>query len=59
MYYQAIPPSWLHQRFTTAPGGQATKRLYYLASRLDLDGTSMEHWKLPLVSSARGSSSVA
>ena len=51
MYYQAIPPSWLHQRFTTAPGGQATKRLYYLASRLDLDGTPMEHWKLPLVSS--------
>ncbi|MGR9053488.1 MAG: hypothetical protein ACU84J_12645, partial [Gammaproteobacteria bacterium] len=51
LYDQSIPPYWLHQRFTTAPNGPATKRLYYLASRLDLEGTPMAHWKLRLVGS--------
>jgi hypothetical protein len=50
MYSQAIPPYWLHQRFSIAPKGEATKRLYYLTSHLNLDGTAMENWKLPLVS---------
>lgn len=50
MYYQAIPPYWLHQRFTAAPDGPATRRLYYLASHLNLRGTAIENWKLPLVS---------
>jgi hypothetical protein len=50
MYYQAIPPYWLHQRFVAAPNGPATRRLYYLTSRLNLRGTPMENWKLPLVS---------
>ena len=50
LYSQSIPPSWLQQRFRTAPDGPATRRLYYLASRLNLDGTPMEDWKLKLVS---------
>lgn len=50
MHYQAIPPYWLRHRFSLAPNGEATKRLYYLASHLNLQGTAMENWKLPLVS---------
>jgi phosphoenolpyruvate carboxylase len=33
LYYQAIPPSYLQDRFTTADGYE-TQRLYYLASHL-------------------------
>jgi mono/diheme cytochrome c family protein len=50
--YQSIPPSFLNDRFTSAPDGDATRRLYYLASNLQLAGTSTEHWKLPLASSS-------
>jgi hypothetical protein len=52
MYYQSIPPFFLQQRFTLAPDGEATKRLYYMASRLDTKtkGTPIENWKLRLVS---------
>ncbi len=50
MYYQSIPPYYLNQRFTTVPDGEATKRLYYLTSRLNLEETALEDWKLPLVS---------
>jgi Cytochrome P460 len=50
LYDQSIPPYWLHQRFTAAPDGPATKRLYYMASHLDLAGTPMADWKLRLVS---------
>lgn len=50
LYYQAIPPSWLHQRFTTVPKGKATQRLYYMTSHLNLKDTPMEGWKLKLVS---------
>lgn len=53
LYSQSIPPSWLHQRFSTAPDGLATRRLYYMASRLDLKGTPMENWKLKLVSDSK------
>lgn len=49
MYYQAIPPFWLHQRFKLAPEGEATQRLYYMTSHLNLDDTPMKDWKLPLV----------
>ncbi|MCB1041935.1 MAG: hypothetical protein KDC35_03290 [Acidobacteria bacterium] len=49
VYSQAIPPSWLHQRFSTVPDGEATRRLYYMASHLDLAGTPMQNWKLKLV----------
>lgn len=54
MYNQSIPPFWLHERFKTAPEGLATKRLYYVTSRLNLKGTYMEDWKLPLVTVERG-----
>jgi hypothetical protein len=48
MYNQSIPPFWLHQRFKLAPDQPATKRLYYITSHLNLDGTAMEDWKLAL-----------
>ena len=50
LYYQAIPPYWLKQRFTDA---LATKRLYFMASHLDLEGTPMQDWKLKLVSNSK------
>jgi mono/diheme cytochrome c family protein len=53
MYYQSIPPYYLNQRFTLAPNGEATQRLYYLTSRLNLEKTPMKDWKLPLVSEHR------
>ncbi len=52
MYYQSIPPYWLHQRFSLAPDQPATRRLYYLASHLATKGTSIENWVLPLVSAS-------
>jgi hypothetical protein len=52
MYYQSIPPSYLRDRFTTAPTGKATQRLYYLASHLNLQGTNITDWKLRLSSAS-------
>ncbi|EPX85991.1 hypothetical protein [Salipiger mucosus] len=46
LYSQAIPPYYLKQRFETAPDGPATRRLYYMASRLETEGTLIEDWKL-------------
>ncbi|MCP8898064.1 hypothetical protein [Gilvimarinus xylanilyticus] len=48
MYYQAIPPYWLKQRFDLAPEGEATRRLHYLASRLNLDGSILAQWKFKI-----------
>ncbi|WP_299614611.1 hypothetical protein [uncultured Tateyamaria sp.] len=48
LYSQAIPPYYLKQRFETAPNGPATQRLYYLASRLQTEGTLIENWKLKI-----------
>ncbi|ODA66684.1 hypothetical protein A7A08_02452 [Methyloligella halotolerans] len=50
LYYQPLPPHWLKERFATAPDMPATQRLYYIASRLKLDGTPMENWKFKLTS---------
>lgn len=50
LYYQTIPPYYLNQRFVAAPNGTATRRLYYLTSNLNLTGTPVENWKLPIVS---------
>lgn len=50
LYYQSIPPFYLNMRFTTAPDGEATRRLYYLTSNLVTDGTPIKDWKLRLVS---------
>ena len=50
LYYQSIPPSYLKQRFETAPNGPATRNLYYYTSRLDPNrpGTHIQQWKLKI-----------
>lgn len=53
LYYQTIPPYYLSQRFTAVPNGDATKRLYYLTSNLNLTGTPVQNWKLPIVSTGQ------
>jgi hypothetical protein len=50
LYYQAIPPFYLQDRFCTAQGAD-TNRLYFLTGRLNLTGTAAEGWKLKVVSS--------
>ena len=45
LYYQAIPPYYLQDRFTTAQGDN-TQRLHYLTSHLNVEGTNIENWKL-------------
>ncbi len=50
LYYQNIPPYYLQQRFTIGKG-EATKRLYYIASNLNLHDSPMENWKI-LIGSA-------
>lgn len=52
LYYQAIPPRYLQDRFTTAQGDN-TRRLHYLASHLNLKGTNIESWKLLTGSDSR------
>jgi hypothetical protein len=49
LYYQSIPPYYLAMRFNEAPDGPATKRLYYLASTLKVEGTAIADWKLRVV----------
>ena len=53
LYYQSIPPYYLHQRFAAAPTEDATKRLYYLTSNLNVTGMAakempVKNWKLPI-----------
>ena len=50
LYYQAMPPYYLRNLFTTAPDGPATRRLHHLTSHLDLKGTPAEGWKLRITS---------
>ncbi|HVE70315.1 MAG TPA: cytochrome P460 family protein [Thermoanaerobaculia bacterium] len=45
LYYQNIPPYYLDQRFRIGKG-EATRRLYYIASNLNLQGSPMENWKI-------------
>ncbi|HEX2835089.1 MAG TPA: hypothetical protein VHW00_18895 [Thermoanaerobaculia bacterium] len=45
LYYQNIPPYYLDQRFRIGKG-EATRRLYYIASNLNLEGSEMEDWKI-------------
>ena len=52
LYYQNIPPYFLQQRFTIGKG-DATQRLYYLASNLNLNGTAMENWKIRIATVER------
>lgn len=46
LYYQAMPPYFLKNLFESAPNGEATQRLHYMLSNLDLEGTAVEDWKL-------------
>ena len=50
LYYQPTPPFFLQDRFCTSDGDD-TKRLYYLAGKLDLAGTPAQDWKLRVVTS--------
>lgn len=50
LYYQAMPPYFLKSLFENAPNGEATKRLHFILSNMDLKGTAIEDWKLPVVS---------
>ena len=50
--YQAIPPSYLKDRFTIGKGVE-TQRLAYLASHLNVEKTPIDGWKLPIVSATR------
>ena len=50
--YQAIPPSYLRDRFTIGKGLE-TQRLAYLTSHLNLEKTPIDGWKLPIASTSR------
>jgi hypothetical protein len=50
--YQAIPPYYLKDRFTIGKGAE-TQRLAYLTSHLNVEGTPIDDWKLPIVSATR------
>jgi hypothetical protein len=52
LYYQSIPPYFLNDRFTQAPNGPATQRLYYLTSNLQTKGTSIENWKFQIATAS-------
>jgi hypothetical protein len=50
LYYQATPPFFLQDRFCTSNSAD-TKRLFYLAGKLQLVGTMAQDWKLRVVTS--------
>jgi hypothetical protein len=50
LYYQPTPPFYLQDRFCTS-SSEDTKRLFYLAGKLDLSGTTAQDWKLRVVTS--------
>lgn len=52
LYYQAIPPYYLNERFNVGKGPQ-TKLLAYLTSHLTVERTPIEEWKLFLVCATR------
>lgn len=52
LFYQAIPPIYLQNRFDQAKG-PATRRLHYMASRLNTDQTSFPGWKLRVAEATR------
>ena len=54
LYYQAVPPFFLQDRFCTAKGLD-TQRLYYLAGKLDTAGGPIQSWKLKVGQTARAS----
>jgi hypothetical protein len=52
LYYQAMPPYYLRALFETSPDGPAARRLHYMTSHMNLKGTPIEGWKLPVASAA-------
>jgi len=52
LYYQSLAPYFLQDRFCVAPDGPDTRRLYFLAGHLNLDGTEVEGWKLQIAQSS-------
>jgi hypothetical protein len=52
LFYQSIPPYFLNDRFTQAPNGPATQRLYYLTSNLQTKGTPIEDWKFQIATAS-------
>ena len=52
LYYQAIPPFFLQDRFCTAKGLD-TQRLYYLSGKLDTAGGPIQSWKLKVGQTAK------
>jgi hypothetical protein len=59
LFYQAMPPYFLQDRFCTAPEKPDTSRLFFLTGHLDLSGTRAEGWKLLVVSSGAVAVAVA
>src|SRR6201988_45279 len=53
LYYQSIPPYFLHDRFSQAPNSPATQRLYYLTSNLQTKGTPIEDWKFLIATASQ------
>jgi hypothetical protein len=51
LYYQAIPPAYLQDRFCSTPRQPDTERLFFVAGHTNLDSTRAEGWKLQVVSS--------
>lgn len=52
LFYQSIPPNYLRDRFNQATG-PATRRLHYMASRLNTEQTSFPGWKLSVARATR------
>lgn len=52
LYYQATPPFYLQDRFCTSKSTD-TERLFFMAGRLNLEGSKAENWKLRMVSTGQ------
>ncbi len=50
LFYQAMPPYFLQDRFCTSDSAD-TRRLQFLTAHLNLDGTEAADWKLEIVAS--------
>jgi hypothetical protein len=56
LYSQAWAPYYLRDRFTDVPEGpegDARRRLFYLTSHLETEGTPIEDWKFKVISTER------
>jgi hypothetical protein len=53
LYYQAIPPYYLLQRFEQAPEGTGTQRLLYITQALDTTKSPFPNWKLLVAQATR------